>query len=261
MTGKELKAVLQEGGRVYGTMVCLTRNPRWARVLGGLGFDYVIVDTEHSAFSRGEVADIAAMLQQVGIAPIVRVPTPDPHYVTMAMDAGAHGVLAPYCESVEQVRGVVGGAKWRPLKGALLDRAITTGKFPSEATEAYLNRRNTNSVVMIGIESVPAMEKLEAILEVPGIDAIFIGPNDLSISLGVPDQYDHPDFVAAVERILRTCDARRIPVAAHFSNPAPAAKWLEAGVRFVLHSSDGRALAEGYRGEFQMLRDLGAKLA
>src|SRR5437867_5734501 len=114
MTGKELKAVLEEGGRVYGTMVCLTRNPRWARVLGGLGFDYVIVDTEHSAFSRGEVADIAAMLQQAGVAPIVRVPTPDPHYVTMAMDAGAHGVLAPYCESVEQVRGVVGGAKWRP---------------------------------------------------------------------------------------------------------------------------------------------------
>jgi 4-hydroxy-2-oxoheptanedioate aldolase len=109
-------------------MVSLTRNPRWARVMGRLEFDYVIVDTEHSAFSRGEVADMVAMLERVGIVPIVRVPTPDPHYVTMAMDAGAQGVLAPYCETVEEVQGVVGGAKWRPLKGALIERALRSGR-------------------------------------------------------------------------------------------------------------------------------------
>src|ERR1051326_6958983 len=152
MTGEQLNAVLRSGVRVYGTMVSLTRNPRWGRVLGRVGFDYVIVDTEHSPFSRGEVADIVAMLERVGVVPIVRVPTPDAHYVTMAMDAGAHGVLAPYCETVEQVQGVIGGAKWRPLKGALLDRAVETGEFPSDATRDYLARNNRNSIAIIGIE-------------------------------------------------------------------------------------------------------------
>jgi 4-hydroxy-2-oxoheptanedioate aldolase len=169
-------------------------------------------------------------------------------------------VLAPYCETVEQVRGVIGGAKWRPLKGALLDRALETGEFPSEETRQYLASRNRNSIAIIGIESVPALENLEAILEVPGIDAVFVGPNDLSITLGVPDQYDHPRFESALGRVLELCTARRIPVAVHLHNMALATKWMERGVRFVLHSSDTRAMAEGFRGDFDALRKVGERL-
>jgi 4-hydroxy-2-oxoheptanedioate aldolase len=261
MTGEQLKAVLRDGGRVYGTMVSLTRNPRWGRVLGRLGFDYVIVDTEHSPFSRGEVADMVTMLERVNIVPIVRVPTPDPHYVTMAMDAGAQGVLTPYCETVEQVKGVVGGAKWRPLKGALLDRAVETGEFPSDETREYLARANRNSVLIVGIESVPAIQNLEAILDVPGIDAIFVGPHDLSVTLGVPEQYDHPRFEDALGRVVEICNARKVPVAVHLHNQKLATRWMERGVRFVLHSSDTRALAEGFRVDFDALRQFGGKLS
>jgi 2-keto-3-deoxy-L-rhamnonate aldolase RhmA len=261
MTGEQLKAVLHDGGRVFGTMVSLTRSPRWARVLGRLGFDYVIVDTEHSPFSRGEVADMVAMLERVGVVPIVRVPTPDAHYVTMAMDAGAQGVLAPYCETAEQVRGVIGGAKWRPLKGALLDRAVDTGEFPSEETRDYLARANRNSIAIIGIESVPAIQNLDAILAVPGVDAVFVGPHDLSISVGVPEQYHHPAFEAAVDRILTTCSAHNVPVAIHLHNIQAATRWMKAGVRFVLHYSDTRAMAEGYRVELDALRQFDAELS
>jgi 4-hydroxy-2-oxoheptanedioate aldolase len=261
MTGEQMKATLRDGGRVYGTMITLSRNPRWARVFGRLGFDYIIVDTEHSPFGRGELADMLAMLERAAIVPIVRVPIPDPHYVTMVMDAGAQGVLAPYCETVAQVRAVVGGAKWRPLKGAFLERAVTTGEFPSDQSREYLERRNANSVAIIGIESVPAIENLESILDVPGIDAIFVGPNDLSITLGVPDQFDHPRFESALGRILDLCTARRVPVAVHLHNLAAAQRWMERGVRFVLHSSDTRAMSEGYRNEFDALRRIGAEMS
>jgi len=254
MTGAQLKARLQDGGRVYGTMLTLARNPRWVQVLEGVGLDYAIIDTEHAPFSRGEVADMAHMLVRASIVPIVRIPVPDPHYVTMAMDAGAQGVLAPYCETADQVKGVIGGAKWRPLKGTLLQSALDTGAFPSEETRQYLLRRNADSIALIGIESVPALHSLEAILDVPGIDAIFVGPNDLSITLGVPDRYDHPEFEGALDRILKSCQSRGIPVAVHLTDLALAARWIQAGVRFVLHSTDARALAKGFREDFAALR-------
>ena len=194
MNGEQMKHVLSDGGRVYGMMLALARNPRWAGALAESGLDYLIIDTEHSAFSRGEVADMIPAFDRVGIAPLVRVPIPDAHYVTMVMDAGAHGVLAPYCEAAGEARDVVGAAKWRPLKGALLDRVLETGEFPSQAVEEYLIDRNRDSVVIVGIESVPAIDNLDAILDVPGIDVIFVGPHDLSVSVGVPEQYDHPAF-------------------------------------------------------------------
>jgi 4-hydroxy-2-oxoheptanedioate aldolase len=218
MAGADLREKLENGGIVFGTMLSLSRNPRWGRIIGQLKFDYVIIDNEHSAYSRGEVADLIAVINATDTTPIIRVPIPSSHYVTMALDAGAHGILAPYCETVEEVKEVVGAAKWRPLKGALVERVMETGEFPSDASKAYLQRVNRNSVVMIGIESVPAANNLEAILDVEGIDVVFVGPNDMSISMGIPDQYDHPEFEDMLRFVIRTCDARNIPVAIHLQS-------------------------------------------
>ncbi len=255
MTGDEMRQALANGERVYGTMLALARNPRWARALAYVGLDYVIIDTEHSAFSRGEVADMIAAYDQVGIAPLVRVPIPEAHYVTMAMDAGAHGVLVPYCETVEQVKTAAGAAKWRPLKGALLDRAVETGEFPSEELKQYLTRSNRDSFVIIGIESVPAVENLAAILDVAGVDAVFVGPHDLSCSLGIPEQYDHAQFEAALEQIIRTCASRETPMTVHFSDLELSRKWAQRGVCLILHSSDVSSLARALRRDFGALRE------
>jgi len=258
MTGEQMKAAFAEGRRVYGMMLGLARNPRWARVLGGSGLDYVIIDTEHCAFSRSEVADMIAALKEVDLAPLVRVPIPDAHYVTMALDAGAHGVLAPYCETVDQVKEVVGAARWRPLKGALLDRVVESGEFPSPQLQRYLAQNNRDTFVIIGIESVPAVENLEAILAVGGIDAIFIGPHDLSCSLGIPEIYGDPLFEQTVTRILDVCTTHSIPVAAHFSQLDLAKQWAAAGMRLVLYSSDIGLLPRAIRDDFAALREQGS---
>ena len=117
MNGAELKATLQAGGRVFGTMITIGRSPRWVPTLAGVGLDYVIIDTEHNPRSRAELGDYLAMFNTTGVAPIVRIPIPDSHYITMAMDAGAQGVLAPYCETVEEVKEVVGGVQVAAVKG------------------------------------------------------------------------------------------------------------------------------------------------
>jgi 2-keto-3-deoxy-L-rhamnonate aldolase RhmA len=169
----------------------------------------------------------------------------------MALDGGAHGVLIPYCETAEEVRAVVTAARLRPLKGAALESAMAGGPLPSDAARDYLAKRNANVVVFIGIESVTALENLEAILDAGeaagGIDGFMIGPNDLSISLGLPEQYEHPRYVEAVERIIRVAAARGVAAGPQCMTADSAAFWKEKGARFLLLSSDWRALAEGFR--------------
>ena len=206
------------------------------------------------------MADFIAAFSFSGVVPIVRIPIPDSHYVTMALDAGAQGILAPYCETVAEAKEVVGAAKWRPLKGELLRKAVDSGEFPSQATKEYLEARNHNNVCIVGIESVPAIENLENILKVGGIDAIFVGPNDLSITLGIPDEYDHPDYEAALREIISKCQAAGVPTLIHHQTVELTTKWLQEGARFVLYSSDARSMHNAYRDEFGAIKAAGAEL-
>ena len=260
MNGAELKDRVQNGGIVYGTMISMGRNPRWGSAFSNFGIDYAIIDTEHSPRGRTDVADFIAAFSFSGVVPIVRIPIPDSHYVTMALDAGAQGILAPYCETVAEAKEVVGAAKWRPLKGELVRKAVDSGEFPSQATKDYLEARNRNNVCIVGIESVPAIENLENILKVEGIDAIFVGPNDLSITLGIPDQYDHPDYEAALREIISKCQAAGVPTLIHHQTVDLTIKWLQEGAKFVLYSSDARSMHNAYRAEFGAIKSAGAEL-
>ena len=109
--------------------------------------------------------------------------------------------------------------------------------------------------MIIGIESVAAVKNLENILKVDGIDGIFVGPNDMSISLGIPDQYHRPEYQETVKKVIDTSEAHGIPVLVHQQTPDLSTYWIEQGARFVLHGTDRRALAEGFRADFTRLRD------
>ncbi|MSQ06019.1 MAG: hypothetical protein EXR54_07585 [Dehalococcoidia bacterium] len=256
MNGAELKATLKAGGRVYGTMITHGRDARWAPVLSGIGLDYVVIDTEHSPRSRAELGDYLTAFSSTGVVPIIRIPIPDSHYVTMALDAGAQGVLAPYCETVAEVKEVVAAVKWRPLKGEAVRNIMDSGKHVSPAARTYLEERNKNNIAIIGIESVAAVRNLESILQVPGIDGIFVGPNDLSISVGYPDQYERPEYRDAVKRIIATSEAHGVPVLVHQQDMELSTYWVQQGVRFVLHTTDRRTLAEAYRRDMAQLREV-----
>ena len=260
MNGEEIRNVLKSGGVVYGTMLRLCKNIRWASTLKGAGFDYVIFDNEHSAYSRHEIAELSWAFGQAGIAPIIRLPIPSSHYVTIALDGGAQGIFAPYCETVEQVKEVVGAAKWRPLKGKLLKKALDTGEFPSEEVKQRLGRAGQRNIVIIGIESVPALENLEAILEVDGIDVIFVGPNDMTTSMGIINQTNHPDYQAALEKVLNACKAHGVALAVHMFDMEMTTKWMKKGMQFVLYGMDTGAIMKGYRSDFGELRAFGQNL-
>ena len=259
MDGWELKEALEAKRRVYGTMFVTARTGRWDHTIGVVDLDFVIVDNEHAPYSRAETADWVAKLTQLGIVPFIRVPVPQSHYVTMAVDAGAQGILAPYVETVDQVREVVAAAKYRPLKGEAVRRVVEEGVFPSKETQRHLEELNRNNVLVIGIESVPAVERLEDLISEPGVDAVFVGPNDLSIQLGIPNKYDHPKFIETLTHIHDTCKRMKVPLVIHLFNHDMAGYWIRKGVHFILFGTDRRALSEGFHADFEALRHVNGR--
>ena len=261
MDGMTLKQTLKDGGRVYGCMLSAMASTRFASTFKGSTLDYVIIDTEHGSRDRAEIQQLCTMLRQADIAPVVRVPVPKAEWVAMALDAGASGVLVPYCETVEEVQAVVATANWHPLKGIYLERAIREDELPSEASRAYLERRHKHTFVVIGIESVPAFENLDNILAVGSIDGVFIGPNDMSTSLGIPDDYSNPQYLEVVAEIIRKCEAVNVPVMVHQQTIADSTRAMELGSRFVLHAMDGNILQRAFQNEFNALRKAAGELA
>jgi 4-hydroxy-2-oxoheptanedioate aldolase len=253
-----IRATLQGGGRVYGIMLSAIAVNRWGPALAGSTADYAVIDWEHGSRDRREVQELCTMLRQGGVAPIVRVPEPAPVWIAMALDAGAAGILVPYCEEVEDVRACVATARWHPLKGAYLRRASQTGEFPSEATRTYLERRHNGTIVIIGIESEPAVQRLEAILAVGGVDGIFVGPNDMTTSLGIPDEVTHPRYLDVLRRIIAVAEARGAAVMVHQQTVESSLTAIELGARFVLHCTDARLLQIAIQEQLGRLRAAGS---
>ena len=208
MNGNELIQALRAGQRVYGTAI-YSPSPIWPRVVKNLDLDMVFIDTEHTPHDRNSVSLLCNVYAALNLAPVVRIPAPDPYQAQMVLDGGAQGIIAPYIESVEQVKALGGAVKLGPLKGERL-RAALDGEIELEPQLVdYLARRNAQKALFINIESVPALERLDEILSLPYIDCVLVGPHDLSCSLGLPEQYDHPEFDDAIRTIIRQVARRR----------------------------------------------------
>lgn len=250
----EFLTKIKEGKRVFGT--CITSfNPLWPQVWKGVGLDFVFIDTEHIAVDRTQVSHLCQVIAASGIFPIVRIPKPDPFLACQMIDAGAKGIVAPYLESPMQIRELVGATKFRPLKGRKLERILSGEEIVSPDLQTYLDHYNKGNWCVANIESVAALDRLEDLLEVPGLDAVFIGPHDLSVSMGLPEEYDHPDFEAAVTRIINSCRTRNLSVGIHFSEgPERQIRWMEAGVNLVIHSSDYALFYQRLQQDMRQLR-------
>ena len=254
MTHQQLRAAFRQGQPAYGTLI-VSDSPRWPAQVAQIGLDFVFVDTEHIAIDRKELSWMCQVYAGLGLPPIVRIPAPDPYAATMALDAGAVGVVAPYVETVEQVRALRGAVKLRPIKGARLEAVLAgRAKFEPELT-AYQQKHSAENILMINIESVPAIERLDALLAVEDLDAVLIGPHDLSSSLGQPERYDTPEFEAALRTIAHKARARGVGVAIHsWMGVAYEAALARVGFNIFIHSADIIAMKEKLSAEIRELR-------
>ncbi len=212
-------------------------HPSTAEIMGQAGYDWVAVDMEHGAIDANQLPDLFRALELGGTLPLVRVAQGHTKECKQALDAGAGGVIVPMIETAEQLIAVRDACRWPPAgtRGVGFSRANLFGKH----FEAYRQEAQAPLLVAM-IEHVRAVENLEAILAVDGLDAILIGPYDLSASMGLTAEFDQPAFSAAMEAIRVLCSRSNMTCGIHVVDPDPDAlrKRILEGYRFIAYSID-----------------------
>lgn len=233
-----LRKMFQNGRRTLGTLV-VSESPLWPRAIATTGLDFVFIDTEHISLDASQLAGMFQAYRGLDLPPIVRIPSPDAFAASKMLDIGAAGLVAPYIETPEQAKELVGAVRYRPIKGARLQSRLDGLEFEPEL-ENYISERNASNILVLNIESVPAVESLTDILAVGGIDAVLVGPHDLSCSLGIPEQYEHPDFLSSCQRIFQTARAHNVGAGIHLikGELKQQLRMFELGANLLIHSAD-----------------------
>ncbi|MFP4444483.1 MAG: HpcH/HpaI aldolase family protein [Spirochaetia bacterium] len=239
MHGKELRKKLKSGNRVYGTHIAETGNPNQLIWLTDSGMDFAFICTEHIPVDRKEVSWMCALFAERGVSPMVRIPYPSAEWAAMMLDGGAEGIVAPYVEKPEDVEALIGAVRYRPIKGEFLRQIISEGWRPSDKLKAFWERFNRNTYLIIGIESVPAIANLEKLIGYDEVDAVFLGPHDITCSMEIPEEYDNPDFVNTIKDVVKRCRKMGKGVGLHCDYAEPLnMQYIDEGMNFILHYSD-----------------------
>ena len=232
-----LKQRIHRGETTIGSWITLA-HPAIAEIMARAGFDWLAVDLEHSVITIREAEELIRIIELCGVTPLVRLSANDPTQIKRVMDAGAHGVIVPMVNSQHEAEQAVASVYYptRGRRGVGLARAQGYGTRFAE----YLAWLAREAIVIVQIEHIQAVEQLEPILSVEGIDGILVGPYDLSGSLGVPGEFDHPSVLEALTKIQRLAARRRIAAGYHVIPPEPARvqQMIQRGYRFIGYSAD-----------------------
>jgi 2-dehydro-3-deoxyglucarate aldolase/4-hydroxy-2-oxoheptanedioate aldolase len=233
MRQNQVKKALAEGKVQLGTGFGQLRSPEIPRILAAAGFHWAFIDTEHGGFDLESVQDICRVSNLVGFCPIVRVAEMQYSLVARALDCGAQGIIFPRVESPERLEKAISWTKFPPAGIRGYGLGPTQTDFEPLTFSQIIESMNTNTLVVFQIETRRAVEAREELLAVPGIDAVLIGPADLSISLGVPGDFQHPKMVEAMEAVRESCERRGIAPGTQTRTPELGRFWKERGMRFL----------------------------
>ena len=228
-----VKQALSEGKVQLGTGFGQLRSPEIPRILAAAGFHWAFLDTEHGGFDLETVQDICRVSSLAGLCPIVRVADLQYALIARALDCGAQGIIFPRVESPELLAQAVSWTKFPPMGVRGYGLTAVNVDYEPHSFNEIIEHMNANTMVVLQIETRRAVEMREELLAVPGIDAVMMGPADLSISLGVPGEFQHPRMVEAMEAVRDSCDRRGIAPGTQTRTPALARFWKDRGMRFL----------------------------
>ncbi|HJO92621.1 MAG TPA: aldolase/citrate lyase family protein [Victivallales bacterium] len=229
---KSFKKRLLDKELMIGTDISLP-SPEIAEILENAGFDWLFVDFEHSIM---DIKNIQQIIQAVNIPCVVRCPSDDEVWIKKCLDIGASGIIIPQIKDIEQIENVVKYSKYRPI-GERCTGIGRANKYGQNFHE-YLKNANDNIVTIIQIENKEAVALINDIVKVEGLDAVFIGPLDLSDSLGKTGQVDSPEVLKAISKVRDTCIKSNMPLSIFTSNTQAAEKFISDGFSLMTISAD-----------------------
>lgn len=248
-----LKRRLQSGAVSIGSWISLG-HPAIAEIMARAGFDFLVIDLEHSVITIREAGELIRVIDLCAVPPLVRATSNDANQIKRVMDAGAHGVIVPMVKSRADAEAAVAAVYYpnRGSRGVGLSRAQGYGV----SFDRYRDWLAQSGVVIVQIEHIDAVNDLESILSVNGVDAYIIGPYDLSASMGFPGQLDHPKVVEAVKKVNEVGARMKKPGGVHLVEPDPAQlrRYVDAGFKFIAYSVDFRMLDQVCRAGLESLK-------
>ena len=250
-TVRQFKEKLASGGPCLGTWLTLS-DPSSAELMASLGFDFIIIDAQHAPIHTFDLQSILMGFKDSQTVPVVRVGQNDFAEIDWALDVGAGGILVPMVDTVEQAREVVRAAKYPPLGGRSIG-ARRAGGYGSREEE-YLLSANDSLVVLIQLETKEALSNVDDLLEVEGIDCLFVGPNDLGASLrGIADRRN-PEVEQIIEGVLHKCQQAGKAFGIDRGSAQAAKEWFAKGASLIAAGEDTYFIWEAAT---QFLRDMG----
>jgi 2-keto-3-deoxy-L-rhamnonate aldolase RhmA len=240
---------MREGKRVVGTMVRMVRNPAIALIASHAGLDFIMLDMEHGPYNLETVDDIFKVGRSLGLGCFVRVPELAKGYVSRSLDCGATGVMVPMLESVEQAQLLVRWAKYAPLGGrgfgAPGGHTNFVG-FTPDSAPVFMAKANVDTITIAQIETAQAIQNIDVIAAVPGIDALLIGPNDLAISMGCAGDLMGDTLDKAIGKVAAAANKHGKIFGMHAPDGL-AERWLPKGLNLVMSNLDINVLTAGLK--------------
>jgi 2-dehydro-3-deoxyglucarate aldolase len=228
-------------------------HPSIAEIMASSGFDWIAVDLEHSVITIREAEELIRVINLSNVTSLVRLTSNDPDQIKRVMDAGSCGVIVPMVKSKDDVKRAVDAVKYPPFgtRSVGLARAQKYG----QSFDEYLEWQKNESIVIVQIEHIDAVNNLEEIFSVGGIDGYIIGPYDLSASLGVPGKFEDPTFLSAMERIKKVANDMKIMGGIHIIEPEPEQlqQRINEGYQFIAYSLDIRMIDVACRDGLNMI--------
>lgn len=229
------------GGEVVVGMFALLSSAPVVEIIGHAGFDAVVIDTEHAPGSSygADLAGLVRAADAAGVASLVRTTENRDGMILKALDAGAQGVLVPHVRTAEEARRAVEAARYPPLGTRSAAPVVRAARYGAADWDEYVRRANDVTLVLPMIEDEEAFQRLDEILEVPGIDGVFIGGWDLATDLGLARYGQmHDEVRSRCERIVAECHDRGLVVGCHGWDVASMQRWIELGCEIVVFSTD-----------------------
>ncbi len=238
MRRSDLKKRLKNGERVIGTMVQEVRTPAIAQILKQVGFDFFMLDMEHGNFNLETAAEIIRVARLVDIAPLVRVGGPQYELIARILDQGAVGVMVPRVETRADVEILVQSMRYPPVGRRGMSSDAPHSQYDFRPLPEFIEINNEDTIAIAQIERKVAIENIDDLLSVPGLDAALVGPEDLSVSLGVAGQGTSKQVVAAVETMMDSAKRHGVVAAIHMGSIELLQGWLAKGMNMVMYASD-----------------------
>ena len=244
MSEARLKAMAQTRDLKAGHFIFEFDTPGIGHILKNAGCDFTIFDTEHSGFGIETTKRVLRYMQAAELPTIVRVPSKDYKDIARACDAGAEGVMLPMVSTPEEAEQIVQSMKYVPRGGRGVIVRCAYDRFTAGPTQEKLAEQNARTTLFAQIETADGVKNADAIAAIDGVDCLWVGHFDLSCSLGIPAQFDHPDFLAAIETVIAACRNNGKSAGRLVPDVESGIALYKEGFDFIAYSADAWVLGD-----------------